>query len=144
MTTSTTVLYDPYTVESQENPYPVYYNEKRDFWAPSRFEDVRSAARDSETFLSFEGMDIDDTAKDTSTPGFLSDIGNRDTTSCARSSSERSSQGDPALEDQVRTVVTPLWIVDEFAYRRLRDDPRFPRANLASGTGPPAPFNLSA
>jgi cytochrome P450 len=79
-------IYDPFTTEFQENPFPVYkrlrdeapvyYNEKWDFYALSRFEDVRDAARDPETFKSFEGIDIDDTAKDQSGPGFLPDIDN--------------------------------------------------------------------
>ncbi|GAA1306818.1 hypothetical protein [Pseudonocardia xinjiangensis] len=42
----------------------------------SRFDDVRAAARDHETYLSFEGIDIDDTATAMSAPGFLPDIDN--------------------------------------------------------------------
>ena len=78
--------YDPFSVEFQENPFPfykwmrdeapVYQSEKWGFWALSRFEDVRTAALDAETFRSFEGIDIDDTAKDQSGPGFLPDIDN--------------------------------------------------------------------
>lgn len=80
------VGYDPFTVEFQEDPFPfyrwlrdeapVYHSDKWGFWALSRFEDVRAAARDHETFVSFEGIDIDDTAKDQSSPGFLPDIDN--------------------------------------------------------------------
>ena len=55
---------------------PVFYSEKWKWWALSRCEDVRAAATDHETFLSFEGIDIDDTAKDQSGPGFLPDIDN--------------------------------------------------------------------
>jgi cytochrome P450 len=80
------VGYDPFSVQFQENPFPfykwmrdeapVYQSEKWGFWALSRFEDVRAAALDAETFRSFEGIDIDDTAKDQSGPGFLPDIDN--------------------------------------------------------------------
>ncbi|MGE0299228.1 cytochrome P450 [Pseudonocardia sp.] len=78
--------YDPFSPAFQADPFPVYrwmrdeapvfHSEKWDWWALSRFEDVRAAALDPETFLSFEGIDIDDTAKDQSGPGFLPDIDN--------------------------------------------------------------------
>ena len=55
---------------------PVFYSEKWNWWALSRFEDVRAAATDPRTFLSYQGIDIDDTAKDQSGPGFLPDIDN--------------------------------------------------------------------
>ena len=53
---------------------PVYYSQKGGFWALSRYKDVRAAAKDAQTFLSFEGIDIDDTAKEQSGQGFLPDI----------------------------------------------------------------------
>lgn len=69
---------DPFSPEFQADPYPVYrwmreeapvfYSEKWNWWALSRFEDVRAAATDPDTFLSYEGIDIDDTAKDQSGP----------------------------------------------------------------------------
>ena len=78
--------YDPYSAEFQADPFavyrwmleeaPVFYSEKWNWWALSRWEDVRAAATDHDTFLSFEGIDIDDTAKDQSGPGFLPDIDN--------------------------------------------------------------------
>jgi cytochrome P450 len=78
--------YDPFTEEFQADPFsvyrwmhkeaPVYYSEKWNWWALSKWEDVRAAALDPETFRSFEGIDIDDTAKDQSGPGFLPDIDN--------------------------------------------------------------------
>ena len=78
--------YDPFSAEFQDDPFsvyrwmldeaPVFYSEKWGWWALSRFEDVRAAATDHETFLSFEGIAIDDTAKDQSGPGFLPDIDN--------------------------------------------------------------------
>jgi cytochrome P450 len=86
MSTDTTMTYDPFSPEFQEDPFPVhewmrdeapvFHSEKWGFWALSRFEDVRAAALDPETFRSFEGIDIDDTSKDQSGPGFLPDIDN--------------------------------------------------------------------
>jgi cytochrome P450 len=83
---ATMMDYDPYSPEFQADPFsvykwmleeaPVFYSEKWDWWALSRFEDVRAAALDHETFLSFEGIDIDATATDQSGPGFLPDIDN--------------------------------------------------------------------
>jgi cytochrome P450/ferredoxin-NADP reductase len=80
------VEYDPFSQEFQSDPFPVYrwmrdeapvfYSEKWNWWALSRFEDVRAAATDPQTFLSYQGIDIDDTAKDQSGPGFLPDIDN--------------------------------------------------------------------
>ena len=68
---------------------PVFYSEKWNWWALSRFEDVRAAALDPATFLSYEGIDIDDTAKDQSGPGFLPDVDN-------------------PRHDQIRAVVQPF------------------------------------
>jgi cytochrome P450/ferredoxin-NADP reductase len=84
--TSTPAEYDPFSPEFQADPFsvyrwmldeaPVYYSEKWNWWALSRFADVRAAALDPGTFRSFEGIDIDDTAKDQSGPGFLPDVDN--------------------------------------------------------------------
>src|SRR5215213_4591664 len=78
--------YDPYSPEFQADPFavyrwmleeaPVFYSEKWNWWALSRWEDVRAAATDHDTFLSFEGIDIDATATDQSGPGFLPDVDN--------------------------------------------------------------------
>jgi Cytochrome P450 len=86
ISTSRVMEYDPFRQEFQADPFPVYrwmrdeapvfYSEKWNWWALSRFEDVRAAATDPQTFLSYEGIDIDDTAKDQSGPGFLPDIDN--------------------------------------------------------------------
>ena len=90
--------YDPFSTDFQADPYPVYrwmrdeapvfYSEKWNWWALSRFDDVRAAAHDPDTFRSFEGIDIDDTARDQSGPGFLPDIDN-------------------PRHDQVRRIVQP-------------------------------------
>ena len=56
------LYYDPYDVEINVDPYsvyerlreeaPVYYNEKHDFYAVSRHEDVERGLRDKDDFIS--------------------------------------------------------------------------------------------
>jgi cytochrome P450 len=63
--TADELYYDPYNVELNMNPYPVfarireeaplYYNDKHDFYALSRFDDVNKALIDHETFISGRG-----------------------------------------------------------------------------------------
>ena len=50
---------DPYPIyrELREN-YPLYYNERHHFWVLSRFDDVRAAVLDPETFSSAHGITI--------------------------------------------------------------------------------------
>jgi len=111
--------YDPFSPEFQENPFPfyrwmrneapVYYSENWGFWALSRFEDVRAAALDPQTFLSFEGIDIDDTAKDQSGPGFLPDIDNPRHDQLRKLVQRHFLPRSVAkLEDQIREVVRGL------------------------------------
>src|SRR4249920_978653 len=86
ISTSRVMEYDPFSQEFQADPFPVYrwmrdeapvfYSEKWNWWALSRFDDVRAAAIDPDTYLSFEGIDIDDTAKDQNPPGFLPNVDN--------------------------------------------------------------------
>jgi cytochrome P450/ferredoxin-NADP reductase len=93
--------YDPFSAAFQADPFtvykwmrdqaPVYYSEKWNWWALSRFDDVRAAALDPATFLSYEGIDIDDTAKDQSGPGFLPDLDN-------------------PRHDQVRSIIQPFFL----------------------------------
>lgn len=125
MTTSTsTVVYDPFCAAFKADPWPVYRrlrddapvyrSEKWGFYALSRFDDVRAAARDHETYLSFEGIDIDDTAKDMSSPGFLPDLDNPRHDQLRRIVQRTFMPRTIArLEDDVRRVVTGL--VDRFA-----------------------------
>ncbi|WP_446686495.1 cytochrome P450, partial [Pseudonocardia pini] len=78
--------YDPFSPDFQADPFPVYrwmrdeapvfYSEKWNWWALSRFDDVRAAALDPDLYRSFEGIDIDDTAKDQNPPGFLPNVDN--------------------------------------------------------------------
>ena len=61
----TEVHYDPYDVEIDNDPYPtfrrlrdeapLYYNEKHDFYALSRFDDVEQCQRDWKTYISGKG-----------------------------------------------------------------------------------------
>jgi cytochrome P450 len=63
------VYYDPYAVEINADPYPVYrrlreeaplyYNEPHDFYAVSRFEDVERGLRDREIYISGRGAIIE-------------------------------------------------------------------------------------
>jgi cytochrome P450/ferredoxin-NADP reductase len=100
--------YDPFSQKFQADPFPVYkwmrdeapvfYSETWNWWALSRFEDVRAAATDPQTFLSYEGIDIDDTAKDQSGPGFLPDIDN-------------------PRHDQIRRMIQPQLLPNRIAER---------------------------
>ncbi|HSS09570.1 MAG TPA: cytochrome P450, partial [Acidimicrobiales bacterium] len=63
--TTVSLYYDPYDREIDKDPYPVwkrmrdeaplYYNEKYDFFALSRFEDVEKVSIDWPTYLSGRG-----------------------------------------------------------------------------------------
>ena len=65
MTVTGDVYYDPYDVEIDADPYPVwrrlrdeaplYYNEKYDFYALSRFDDVEPCLIDWDTYRSGKG-----------------------------------------------------------------------------------------
>lgn len=118
------MTYDPFSAAFKADPWPVYrhlrdnqpvfHSEKWGFWALSRFDDVRAAARDHETFLSFEGIDVDDTAKDMSSPGFLPDIDNPRHDQLRRIVQRSFLPRTIAkLEDDVRRVIAGL--VDRFA-----------------------------
>ena len=69
----TAVLYDPFSYEIHEDPYPIYrrlraeapayFDAGHGFWALSRFDDVHRALHDHETYCSGQGFlleDIDD------------------------------------------------------------------------------------
>ncbi len=65
MASSTDVYYDPFDFEIDTDPYPtfrrlrdetpLYYNEKHDFYALSRFADVEACERDNKTYISGKG-----------------------------------------------------------------------------------------
>src|ERR1700728_1218834 len=64
-TTEHELYYDPYDFDIDADPYPVwkrlrdeaplYYNEKHDFYALSRFEDVKACSTDWKTYISGKG-----------------------------------------------------------------------------------------
>ncbi|MCA4134836.1 cytochrome P450 [Arthrobacter sp. M4] len=118
-------IYDPFTPEFQADPFsvyerlrreaPVYYNEKWNFYALSRFDDVRAALRDHETYLNYQGVDIDDFEQEQSGyPGMLPNIDNprhdQLRATVQRSFMPRSIR---ALTDEVRQVCDLL--IDKFA-----------------------------
>src|SRR5438270_9122698 len=59
------VYYDPYDVEINADPYPtfrrlreeapLYFNDRHDFYAASRYDDVERGLKDRETFISGRG-----------------------------------------------------------------------------------------
>lgn len=67
------VMYDPYSYEIHEDPYPtyrrlrneapVYWNPERGFYALSRYQDVREAMRDWQTFSSQGGVALESSGK---------------------------------------------------------------------------------
>ncbi len=67
------VEFSPYAYEFHEDPYPiyrrlreeapVYHNEKLDFWAISRHEDVLAAFKDPKRFSNSHGVSIDPAAR---------------------------------------------------------------------------------
>jgi cytochrome P450 len=78
---SEAVYYDPYDFEIDTNPYPVwkrlrdeeplYYNEKHDFYALTRFADVDHALSDWRTYISSKGTLLDLIKIDFSLPGSI-------------------------------------------------------------------------
>jgi cytochrome P450 len=69
MSMQTAVEFDPYSYEIHEDPYPIYrrlrdeapayFNQRRQFWALSRYDDVRAATNDWRTFTSTQGITIE-------------------------------------------------------------------------------------
>jgi cytochrome P450 len=85
--TSTQVQYNPfapdfYTADpfavyrAMREGAPVYRSDRWGWWALTRFDDVREAILDPDTFRSFEGMDIDDSALEQAPPGSLPNMDN--------------------------------------------------------------------
>jgi cytochrome P450 len=64
------VHYDPFAYEIHEDPYPVYrrlrdeapayHNDEHGFWALSRYDDVRAALLDHQTYSSAQGFTLED------------------------------------------------------------------------------------
>lgn len=76
MTSAVDVYYDPYDAAIDADPHPAwkrlrddapaYYNDRHDFWAVSRYDDVLNALLDWETFSSARGIVVEmiDTSPD--------------------------------------------------------------------------------
>src|SRR3954454_27350 len=83
---------DPFGVyRGMRDEAPVQYSERWGWYALTRFEDVRAAALDADTFRSFEGMDIDDSRLEQVPPGSIGSMDN-------------------PRHDQVRSVVQPYFL----------------------------------
>jgi cytochrome P450/ferredoxin-NADP reductase len=83
---------DPFAVYRwMRDEAPVYWSERWGWYALTRFEDVRAAALDADTFRSFEGMDIDDSRLEQVPPGSIGSMDN-------------------PRHDQVRSVVQPYFL----------------------------------
>jgi cytochrome P450/ferredoxin-NADP reductase len=83
---------DPFAVYRwMRDEAPVYYSERWEWYALTRFEDVRAAALDADTFRSFEGMDIDDSRLEQVPPGSIGSMDN-------------------PRHDEVRQVVQPYFL----------------------------------
>lgn len=86
MATVTAIDYNPFDPDFYQGAFevyrqmrdeaPVYYSERWGWYALTRFEDVRTAILDADTFRSFEGMDIDDSAQEQCPPGSLPNMDN--------------------------------------------------------------------
>jgi cytochrome P450 len=69
VSTATEIYYDPYDFEIDNDPYPVwkrmrdeaplYYNERYDFFALSRYADVEEASTNWKTFTSSKGIQLE-------------------------------------------------------------------------------------
>ncbi|HXY93107.1 MAG TPA: cytochrome P450 [Acidimicrobiia bacterium] len=76
-----TIYWDPITPELRDDPYPlwrrmrneapVYYNDRLDFFALSRFHDVEAAHRDAETFSSNHGTTLETMSPDPVDTGMI-------------------------------------------------------------------------
>src|SRR5918997_1249969 len=83
---------DPFgTYRRMRDEAPVYRSDQWGWYALTRFDDVRAAALDADTFRSFEGMDIDDSRLEQVPPGSIGSMDN-------------------PRHDQVRSVVQPYFL----------------------------------
>jgi cytochrome P450 len=89
---------DPFRVyRRMRDEAPVHHSERWGWWVLTRFEDVRAAALDADTFRSFEGMDIDDSRLEQVPPGSIGSMDN-------------------PRHDQVRSVVQPYFLPRRIAH----------------------------
>ena len=108
-----TLYYDQYDYKIDDDPYPtfkrlrdeapVWYNEKYDFWAISRFEDVLNASRDTETFSSDYNTVLEDMTDEPSDSTMIINT-------------------DPPYHKQLRQVVSPWFTPAKIG--RMKDEVR--------------------
>lgn len=77
----TDLYWDPFTPELRDDPYPlwkrlrdeapVYYNDRHDFWALTRFEDIEQAHKDVATFSSSHGTTLETMAPQPTNTGLI-------------------------------------------------------------------------
>ena len=106
MTTHAAIYYDPYDYAIDVDPHPVwrrmreeqplYWNERYEFWALSRFEDVWAAYHDTTTFSSAHGVQLETLDAPIEHPSMIF--------------------MDPPEHDRLRTLVSRA-----FTPRRIRD-----------------------
>ncbi|MDX6299452.1 MAG: hypothetical protein QOF53_666 [Nocardioidaceae bacterium] len=125
---------DPFEVyRRMRDDAPVYWSEQWGWWALTRFEDVRAAILDSDTFRSSEGMDIDDSALEQAPPGSLPNMDNPRHDEIRRIVQPYFlPRRVAALEDGIRAVVRDL--VDSWRDRGAVD--------LAEDLAWPMPFDV--
>jgi cytochrome P450/ferredoxin-NADP reductase len=83
---------DPFaTYRWMRDHAPIHRHERFGWWVLTRFDDVRAAILDPDTFRSFEGMDIDDSALEQAPPGSLPNM-------------------DDPRHDQIRQIVQPYFL----------------------------------
>ena len=125
---------DPFGVyRSLRDEAPAFWNEQWGWWVLTRFEDVRAAIQDADTFRSFEGMDIDDSALEQAPPGSLPNMDNPRHDEIRRIVQPYFLPRRVAeLEDGIRTVVRGL--VDSWRSRGAVD--------LAEDLAWPMPFDV--
>ena len=114
LTSAQDLYYDPYDFEIDADPYPVwrrmrdeaplYYNEKYDFFALSRFDDVEKAPIDWETYRSGRGSVLEMIKADIELPPGISSSRTRPSTTCTAASCRASSppRRCSAIEPKVR------------------------------------------
>lgn len=136
------VVYDPFSVAFQEDPFPVYErlreeapiyrSEKWGFWALSRYDDVRNALLDPVTFINHPGIDLDAT-NDQGGEGNIPNLDNPRHDEIRNVVQRHFMPRNIAkLEDDVRRVTVEL--VDQFAGSG--------RADLAQQLSWPLPYEV--
>ena len=116
-------VFDPFDLAGAVDPYPTYrelrevapvfHNQSRGFWALSRFEDVRSASRDWETFSNSEGVDLDELGRRVFGPGDFLDTDPPDHDELravvkGRFTPKAIASLEPMIRDRVRTLLREL------------------------------------